>query len=857
MTRYLRLARWAAALLVSLSAGRAYAIELTLGEIAPTLHGGATVFTAEPSGAVGTAEIRWDFGDGNGTEFSATATMVEHTYTAPGHYSVIALARDDEGFMSRSVRHTVHTLPTPAQPQTSSSIIFDAERGLVITANTDNGTVTLVDAVTLEKVAEIPVFTHPVALALSPDGLLWVVHQDDYAVAIVDIEAERAVDFFRLPYASQPAGIVFSPGGDAYIPLFALGEVVRVDGTTHEIVAQRAVAPFLRGITLAGDAASLWVTRFITQGTNGEVYRLDAETLETVARYDLIEDTTTEDLDVQGRGLPNYIFSVAVTPDGTRAWVPSKKDNMARGLERDGLPLTQDTAVRPLVSVLDLTTNMEIYEERIDLDDRNLPQHVTFTPLGDWAFVSVFGSNMVELRDAFDRSFVTSLRGDKLLGPVGSVLAPNNRLMVLADLARTLVVYDIGDLLSGVDQATKLVAEIPLVSVEKLSAEVLRGKQVFSNAEDKRMASEGYLSCASCHLDGFEDGLVWDFFDRGEGFRNTTSLLGRRGMGHGRVHWSANFDEIQDFDNPIRAHQGGLGFIPLAEFETGTRNQPLGDPKAGLEPDLDALAAYVTSLDRIPRSPFRNPDGTLTAEALAGQATFLSLGCDGCHGGDDFTNSVEGTLYDVGTLTEMSGSRLGGELTGIDTPTLLGIWQTAPYLHDGSAPTLHDVLTTRNPNDAHGVTSALSEQQLDELVAYLMQIDHGLPPDELELPTGGGMGGMGGMAGRGGAGGEPPAVGGASSGGIGGAGGEPSSTGGMGGDAGEPPAVGGTGGAGGEPAAGTGGAGGASHANTNGTTSGCGCRISEPSQPLGGALGWLSFGLSLALLRRRTSRRSV
>lgn len=151
----------------------------------------------------------------------------------------------------------------------------------------------------------------------------------------------------------------------------------------------------------------------------------------------------------------------------------------------------------------------------------------------------IYGSNMVELRDVFDRSFITTLRSDRLLGPVGSVLGPDEHLFVLADLARTLVVYDASALISSADLAADPVAEIPLVANEKLTGEVLLGKQLFANPEDKRMASEGYVSCASCHFDGFEDGLVWDFFDRGEGFRNTTSLLGRRGTGHGRVHWSA------------------------------------------------------------------------------------------------------------------------------------------------------------------------------------------------------------------------------------------------------------------------------------------------------------------------------
>lgn len=854
MKRSLVHARSTVALAVLSLSATAGAIELDLEPPAPTLVGGETVFAVEPIDTVGTVEVRWDFGDGTSTEYSSADTTITHTYAATGHYNVIVIARDEESFTSRQFQHTVHTTPTAQPPQSSSSIVLDAERGLVITANADNATITLVDATTLEKVAEIPVFSNPVALAVAPNGLLWVVHQEDYAVALVDLDARRAVDFFRLPYASLPAGIVFSPSGDAYVPLTALGEVARIDGMSHEITARQAVAPSVRGITISGDGASLWVTRFLSPAGRGEVYRLDAETLETVARYDLTEDTTTEDRDTQARGLPNYLFSVAVTPDGTRAWVPSKKDNMSRGLERDGLALTQDTAVRPLVSILDLETNQEIIEQRVDLDDRNLPQQVTFTPLGDWAFVSVFGSNLVELRDGFDRSFITALRGDNLLGPVGSVLAPNDRLVVFADLARKLVVYDVADLISGVDNSTKLVTEVSLVANEKLPAEVLRGKQVFANAEDKRMASEGYLSCSSCHFDGGEDGLVWDFFDRGEGFRNTTSLLGRRGMGHGRVHWSANFDEIQDFDNAIRAHQGGLGFIPLEEFETGTRNQPLGDPKAGLDPDLDALAAYVSSLDRIPRSPFRNPDGTLTADAVAGQEHFVALGCNTCHLGADFTDSAAGELHDVGTLTELSGNRLGGELTGIDTPTLLGVWQTPPYLHDGSAPTLRDVLTTRNADGAHGDTASLSEQELDQLVAYLLQIDHGLPPVDLTLPTGEPTGGAGGEGG--GAGAPEPGAGGAAGASSGGANAEAgTATAGVSGSGGVAAGAGGVGGvagsvaaAGGAPVGGQGGG----EAGAPEDSSGCSCKLSRKSYS--GGLAWLAFGLfGLAVRRRRVA----
>jgi cytochrome c peroxidase len=77
----------------------------------------------------------------------------------------------------------------------------------------------------------------------------------------------------------------------------------------------------------------------------------------------------------------------------------------------------------------------------------------------------------------------------------------------------------------------------------------------------------------------------------------------------------------------------------------------------------------------------------------------------------------------VGTLRATSGQRLGATLTGLDTPTLRGLWRTAPYLHDGSAATLRDVLTARNPMDQHGRTRALAPAQLDDLLNYLNALD--------------------------------------------------------------------------------------------------------------------------------------
>src|SRR6185436_14622225 len=167
------------------------------------------------------------------------------------------------------------------------------------------------------------------------------------------------------------------------------------------------------------------------------------------------------------------------------------------------------------------------------------------------------------------------------------------------------------------------------VANELLAPSVLQGKQLFYDAQDDRLAHDNYLSCASCHNDGGGDGRVWDLTGFGEGLRNTIELRGRVGMGHGPLHWTGNFDEVQDFEGQIRTLAAGTGLMTNADFNTGTRSTPLGDPKAGISSDLDALAAYVASLNAVPASPYRN--GALSSSAATGRTTFANKQCGSCH----------------------------------------------------------------------------------------------------------------------------------------------------------------------------------------------------------------------------------
>ncbi|WP_437643418.1 PKD domain-containing protein [Sorangium sp. So ce362] len=710
----------------------ARAVTATVAERAPSLRGEAATFDLTIGDAVGPVQVRWDMGDETRTEFTVGDVQQVHTYAAPGHYPVLATVKDDVGFTSVAFVHTVHRPLVTGSAAVSTDLVYDQPNARIYTANYENDSVSVLDTNALTQLAEVPVARGPVGLALTAQGKLWVLHRDARSLSIIDTASLAVESEVMLPYASQPMGLAISPTGDAaYVSLMAVGKLLKLDVASGAVVAELVLGGTPRGVSVSHDGSQIYVTRFISEDSHGEVARIDAATFQVSTRFELAADTTTEDTDQQGRGLPNYLFSVGLSPDGLFAWVLGKKDNIFRGPSRDQLALTDDNTVRPLVALLNLAEGVEDVARRIDLDDRNLPNQVVFTPLGDYAFASVAGSALVEVRDAYTGEFVTALK-ETGFAPRGLALTETDKLFVHASLSRTVAVYDVADVVSSHDLITKKLADIPTVAAERLDAQVLRGKQLFFNSADVRMSDQGYISCASCHFDGADDGRVWDFGSVGEGLRNTVSLVGRRGTGHGNVNWSGSFDEIQDADDNIRDLFGGKGFLSAEQLAVGTVATPRGDKKAGLSPELDALAAFLGSLDTYRPSPFRNADGSLTEDGVAGRAIFERLGCGFCHTGPDGTDSARGKLHDVGTVKASSGMRAGEPLFGIDTPTLNGVWETAPYLHDGSAPTLRDVLVTANPEDRHAFTSALSEAELGQLIAYVQQLDGAVDSDPSE-----------------------------------------------------------------------------------------------------------------------------
>lgn len=706
-------------------------LAITLSAPAPAAVGTTMEFSGTGSGGTGTRQYSWNFGDGTTTAFSNDASA-DHAYAAPGHYAVSVTVRDGNGTTASASRVvTVHRPLTATPARNSTAILGDPARSRVFVVNPDNDTVSAIATGDLAKSWERPVGDQPRAIAQDADGNLWVANQGSDSISILAPATGATVATIALPRGAAPHGICFAPDGEtAYVAYEGLGQVQRFSrGTRQALGAALAVGPWPRGLAVTGDGSRLLVTRFVSPADVGQVYDVSTSAFTLTRTIPLAHDAghggAQPDLEDNARGTPNYLSAVAISPDGARAWIPSKKDNTDRGTFRDGRGLTFDSTVRTIASQIDLAANAEALAARMDFDDSDMAIAVAFSPRGDWAFVAFQGSNQVHVVDAYSGQIAHTIESTGL-APQGLALI-GDRLFVHNFMSRTVRAYSVASILDGTDMVAPAIGSaVATVASEALAPAVLRGKQIFYNAADSRMSQDGYISCASCHLDGGSDQRIWDFTDRGEGLRNTTDLRGR-GAGHGAVHWTANFDEIHDFENDIRLHFGGTGFLPQASWDDASIRDPLGSPKAGISSQLDDLAAYVGSLRTVGASPHRAADGGLTSAGRAGREVFRRLDCASCHVGNAFTDSASGARHDVGTITAASGKRAGAALTGIDTPTLRGLWNGAPYHHDGSAATLADVTAVAG----HGTMSLLGQTDRQNLIAYLQQIDDA----ELEAPA--------------------------------------------------------------------------------------------------------------------------
>lgn len=158
---------------------------------------------------------------------------------------------------------------------------------------------------------------------------------------------------------------------------------------------------------------------------------------------------------------------------------------------------------------------------------------------------------------------------------------------------------------------------------------------------------------------------------------------------------------------------GGLGTVnePRLNLQVTRGEKDLVSSK------LPALQAYQLSL-KAPAAPAGSFDASA---AVRGKQVFEGAGrCASCHSGPSFTDANQRLHPPADSIAEPESPSYASRSASKQyrTSPLKGVWQHAPYFHDGSAATLEDVVQAYNTRRSLG----LSVQQAADLVQYLKSL---------------------------------------------------------------------------------------------------------------------------------------
>ena len=216
----------------------------------------------------------------------------------------------------------------------------------------------------------------------------------------------------------------------------------------------------------------------------------------------------------------------------------------------------------------------------------------------------------------------------------------------------------------------------------RIESRIHNGEKYFNDAVH---CFQGWQSCNGCHPgDARTDGMNWDLMNDGIGNpKNCKSML------YAHVTPPCMISGIRaDAEAAVRAGYKLIQFTDLPEDFACCVDE------------------YLKSLKPVP-SPYL-VNGELSEKAERGRKVFEKMECDKCHSGPYYT--------------DMSMHRIGEDVEfekGWDTPTLIEVWRTAPYLFDGRAATIEDMLEVHK----HGLEKKkISKKELEELAEYVKSL---------------------------------------------------------------------------------------------------------------------------------------
>jgi YVTN family beta-propeller protein len=504
------------------------------------------------------------------------------------------------------------------------------------------------------------------------------------------------------------APVLNADGRTLYVCNRFNNEVAIIDLQAKKMVRQIPVSREPVSAVLTKDGKFLLVANHLHAG------RADGETVSAVVSViDLAAGKVSKELTLpNGSGL---LRDIRVSPDGKYAAV-------AHTLARFHLPTTQlergwmNTSALTLIDLAAMKPINTVLVDNVDSGGAN-PWGVAWSADGKYLCVTHAGTYELSVIDApallaklakmpekeqpgqkIDYASASRIAADVpndlafLVNIRQRLKLPGRGQRALALLGnRAWVVNYFNDSVTTVEFAAEYPkpVEIALGATKPMTV-VRKGEMLFNDAT---ICFQGWQSCASCHSsDARVDALNWDLLNDGIGNpKNNKSLL--------LSHRTPPAMGVGVRDTAEAAVRAGIRHILFTV-------QPEEVPAA--------IDEYLKSLRPIPGPLLEK--GKLSPAATRGKKLFQSdaVGCADCHPSGLFTDLKS---HDVGTRGQYDRPT-----DKFDTPTLIEVWRTAPYLHDGSAVTVRGVLTSGNRENRHGKTAHLTPQQVDDLVAYVLSL---------------------------------------------------------------------------------------------------------------------------------------
>ena len=646
----------------------------------------------------GLLTVQWSVQGGPGTvTFSnANAACTSASFSAPGLYLLRFEASDGELSDSATVAITMtdnseygYFYPSP------QDLAFSPDGRTIAVSDEGLNRVLLVDAATRRILHRVPVEGTPRGLAWETASNLWVCEYDAGSLANVDVVEGRVIH--RLTVGPKPYDVKVDASRGRLVAVdFGLAQVSILDLASGRTLTNLPAVDKPMYLTLTPDRQEALIANSEPHG--------DARGAAYAASVTVVNLNTFATSQIQLPPGSTSLRGIAVSPDGRWACV-------AHLLARTYLPTSQLNSgwmVNNVVSIIDLSSGRVYATLPLDSakDGAANPWGLTFSDNGTALWVCASGVHEIirlDLASIFnylaanplhlatiDSDLLTLYQSNWVqrigpvgVGPRGIALSPDGHTLGVAT-------YFSGEV-HLLDITSNHVANAVATAFSPPEHALRRGERLYNDATG---CFQRWVSCATCHPGGRADGLNWDLLNDGLGnAKNTMSHL-----------YSTRTPPSMATGiraNAMVAIQAGFKYI---EFQQHS------------DQDMQDVYDYMDSLRPEP-SPYLNKC-RLTPAALRGKALFQNstVGCANCHRGVYFTdlqkrNVGTGHPGDTGPYDPI-----------YDTPILHELWRTAPYLHDGSAPTLRDVLTTQNTNNLHGATSQLNSGQIDDLVAYLNQI---------------------------------------------------------------------------------------------------------------------------------------